>query len=140
MDLVRDLPAEALLVADAGYVGYPLTRFLMNEHVEFLLRMSSTVTLYTKNDTLLSNYREGVVYYWPSQKDVKKGARPLRLRLIRLRARKRKNDVWLLTNVMEPARLSRKLAGKMYRWRWENEIFHLNYRSSASLYVGLLAA
>ena len=44
----------------------------------------------------------------------------MRLRLIRIRARRRENDVWLLSNV-EPGRLSRALAGQMYRWRWENE-------------------
>jgi Transposase DDE domain len=119
--LVRVLPAAALLVADAGYFGYALTQFLLSQRVEFLLRMSSNVTLYTEQDTPLSGYREGVVYYWPAQKAEKQGARPLRLRLLRLRGRRRKHDVWLLTNVLEPARLSRKLAGQMYRWRWENE-------------------
>lgn len=119
--LVRVLPAAALLVADAGYFGHALTQFLMSKQVEFLLRMSSNVTLYTEKDTPLANYREGVVYYWPAQKEEKQGARPLRLRLIRLRERRRKHDVWLLTNVMESSRLSRKLAGQMYRWRWENE-------------------
>ncbi len=130
--LVRELPAEALVVADAGYCGYPLTRFLMNQHVEFLLRMSSNVTLYTEKETPLTGYREGVVYYWPSKKEVKQSAPPLRLRLIRLRARQRKNDVWLLTNVMEPARMSRKLAGKLYRWRWENEGSYRSYKQTLS--------
>ena len=119
--LVRFLPAAALLVADAGYFGHGLTQFLMSRRVEFLLRMSSNVTLYREDNTPLAKYREGLVYYWPSKKDEKKGGRPLRLRLIRLRGRRRKNDVWLLTNVMDSARLSRKLAGQMYRWRWENE-------------------
>jgi hypothetical protein len=119
--LVRALPAAALLVADAGYFGYAMTQFLMSKRVEFLLRMSSNVTLSTEKDTPLSNYREGLVYYWPAKKAEKKGAPPLRLRLIRLRGRRRKHDVWLLTNVMDPQRLSRKLAGQMYRWRWENE-------------------
>jgi hypothetical protein len=119
--LVPRLPAKALLVADAGYFGHGLARFLINHKVEFLLRMSSNVTLYTEKDTPLTRYREGVVYYWPAKKEEKRGAQPLRLRLIRLRGRRRKQDVWLLTNVMEPSRLSRKLAGQMYRWRWENE-------------------
>ena len=119
--LIRFLPAAALLVADAGYFGHGLAQFLMSRRVEFLLRMSSNVTLYRASDTPLANYREGVVYYWPSRKDEKKGGRPLRLRLIRLRGRRRKHDVWLLTNVLDSARLSRKLAGQMYRWRWENE-------------------
>jgi hypothetical protein len=114
------LPKMALLVADAGYFGFALTRRLVQEKVSFLLRMSSNVTLYTSKWVRLERYREGVVYYWPNQKDIKKGAAPLRLRLLRIRGAKRKNDVWLLTNVMD-GRLSRPLAGQMYRWRWQNE-------------------
>lgn len=119
--LVALLPAQALLVADAGYFGYGLICHLLRQQVQFLLRMSSNVTLFTETLVPLESYREGVVYYWPGKKDEKNGAEPLRLRLIRLRGRRRKQDVWLLTNVMDPQRLSRKLAGQMYRWRWENE-------------------
>jgi hypothetical protein len=61
------------------------------------------------------------VYYWPSQKDAQAGAVPLRLRLIRIRARRSKHDVWLLTNVMDSKRLSLDLAGQFYRWRWQSE-------------------
>jgi len=114
------LPRLALLVADAGYFGFGLTRRLVQERVSFLVRMSSNVTLYTPERVRLERYRQGVVYYWPSKKDAQAGARPLRLRLIRIRAHKRKHDIWLLTNV-EPRRLPQALAGQMYRWRWQNE-------------------
>jgi hypothetical protein len=125
------LPAAALLVADAGYFGFQLTRQLVDKKIDFLLRMSSTVTLYTEEQVALERYREGVVYYFPGQKD--KGEKPLRLRLIRIRGKKR-NDVWLLTNVMERRRLSPTSAGQFYRWRWENEITHPDYPSSDRLY------
>jgi hypothetical protein len=116
------LPACALLVADAGYFGFGLTARLLANDVQFLLRMSSNVTLYTREQVRLERYREGEVYYWPSQKERQRGAaRPLHLRLIRIRAKRRRHDVWLLTNVMDPKRLSHSLAGKMYRWRWQNE-------------------
>jgi len=45
----------------------------------------------------------------------------LHLRLIRIRAKRCRNDVWLLTNVLDKQRLSHALAGRMYRWRWQNE-------------------
>ena len=115
------LPRLALLVADAGYFGFRLTEQLMRKQVMFLLRMSSNVTLYTREHVRLEHYREGEVYYWPSQKDQKTGAAPLHMRLIRIRAKRRGNDVWLLTNVMDRKRLSHALAGRMYRWRWQNE-------------------
>jgi hypothetical protein len=115
------LPRLALLVADAGYFGFRLAEQLVANKVMFLLRMSSNVTLYTREQVRLERYREGEVYYWPSRKDQKAGARPLHLRLIRIRAKQRRNDVWLLTNVMDKQRLSHALAGRMYRWRWQNE-------------------
>lgn len=115
------LPRLALLVADAGYFGFRLSEQLVRNNVMFLLRMSSNVTLYTREQVRLEHYREGEVYYWPSQKDRKADSRPLHLRLIRIRSKHRGNDVWLLTNVMDKSRLSHALAGRMYRWRWQNE-------------------
>jgi Transposase DDE domain len=113
------LPRAALLVADAGYVGYELAKSLMKNH-QFLIRMSSTVTLFTAAKVRLSRFREGVVYYWP-QKAQPTQQMPLRLRLLRIRGRKKKHDVWLLTNVMESSRLTIAMASNYYRWRWENE-------------------
>jgi hypothetical protein len=115
------LPRLALLVADAGYFGFRLAEQLVQNEVMFLLRMSSNVTLYTHEHVRLEHYREGEVYYWPRQKDRRSGTRPLHLRLIRIRAKRRRNDVWLLTNVMDKKRLSHTLAGRFYRWRWQNE-------------------
>jgi hypothetical protein len=120
MQMVPLLPVAALLVADAGYFGFELTRRLVAARICFLLRMSSNVTLYTVAQVRLGRFREGLVYYWPQQEQ-KKGSPPLLLRLIRLRAKKKKHDLWLLTNVLESARLSAATAAKFYRWRWENE-------------------
>lgn len=121
LEMLKLLPANALLVADAGYFGFGLTERLLAGNVLFLLRMSSNVTLHTLEQVRLQRYREGEVYYWPSQKDRKKGSKPLHLRLIRIRAKRSGCDVWLLTNVMDKKRLPHALAGQMYRWRWQNE-------------------
>lgn len=134
LQLLRMLPDQALLVADAGYVGFPLTRRLVADNVWFLLRMCSNVTLYREKGVAMERYREGVVYYWPSREDAQAGAGPLRLRLICIRAKRRRNDVWLLTNVMDSTRLSLALAGQFYRWRWQNEVYQPEYPSSAHLY------
>jgi Transposase DDE domain len=116
------LPAAALLVADAGYVGYDLIRTLLERKVCFLIRMSCQATFYREGAGRPSRFRDGLVYYWPPTK--KKGdgrLPPLRLRLIRVRGRGRKHDVWLATNVLDPKRLSVAQAARFYRWRWENE-------------------
>jgi hypothetical protein len=120
IQLLGLLPAAALVVADAGYFGFDLSGRLVAARICFLLRMSSNVTLYTLQKLRLQRFREGLVYYWPT-KEQKKGSPPLLLRLIRIRAQKKKHDLWLLTNVLEPGRLSAATAAKFYRWRWENE-------------------
>jgi len=125
--LLRWLPRGALIVADAGYVGYEVVRALVSAEVPFLIRMSSNATFYTEKQVPMNRFREGVVYYWP-QKIEKQGWPPLQGRLIRVHRRKHKTDVWLLTNVMDRRRLPVETAARFYRWRWENEGFFRTYK------------
>ena len=59
--MIPRLPKLALIVADAGYVGYDMMRTLIESNVRFLIRMSSTATFYTEQDTRLTRCREGIV-------------------------------------------------------------------------------
>ena len=65
IQMIPLLPKLALIVADAGYVGYEVTRDLMEAKVWFLIRMSCNATLFTENDQELTTWTEGIVYYWP---------------------------------------------------------------------------
>lgn len=121
------LPNLALIVTDAGYVGYDVAFALAAANVFFLIRMSSNATLYTLNHVRMNKFREGIVYYWPKTAQ-NEGKPPVRGRLIRVRSRNRKVDVWLLTNVEDRERLSVKMASRFYRWRWENEGFFRTYK------------
>jgi len=123
------LPALTLLVADAGYIGYELMS-LVSQRVSFLIRGCSKAPLYTKNLVKMDAFREGECLYWPKELQ-KKGAPPLRVRVLRLRKKKgntKGQDVWLITNVLDPKRLSLDQAGRYYRWRWENEGFFRTYK------------
>ncbi len=128
IQMLRWLPAMAMIVADAGYVGYDVLATLMAAtHLFFLIRMSSVATFYTEDDAPLEDFREGIVYYWP--KTVQKaGKPPIRGRLIRIHSQRHKVDVWLFTNVEDPKQLSAESAGLFYRWRWENEGFFRTYK------------
>jgi hypothetical protein len=131
--LLRVLPRSALVVCDAGYTGYDLCAFMLRNSVDFLIRMSSSVTLYTTTMQPLDTYREGIVYYWTEQAR-RAGLPALRLRLIRRVGEKKgkngkqKYDVWLLTSVLSSRRLPAERAGLWYRWRWENEGFFRTYK------------
>jgi hypothetical protein len=125
--LLPSLPRRTLLVADAFYQGYDLYRDILRaKGASFLVRLSSKSQLYTESRQPLERFREGLVWYWP-EKAQNQQRPPLRLRLIRVRGKK-KQDVWLLTNVLEPERLGRRRAAEIYRWRWRVEGVFRTYK------------
>ena len=131
VDLLEDLPRAALstvlLVCDAGYVGYDLIRTLLSQECSFLIRLSSQAQLYSDAGVEVRRFREGEFWYW-TDKAEKKDAPPLRVRVIRVSSRRRKHDVWLVTNVLDSRRLSVAVAGRLYRMRWESECFFRSYK------------
>jgi hypothetical protein len=123
--LLPTLPKNALIIADAYYLGYELYTAIMQAGASFLMRMSSRAYLYTLDHVSLQCFREGLVYFWP-QKAQKANKPPLLVRLLRVRGQK--EDVWLLTNVLDTEKLSHKRAAQLYRWRWRNEGLFRHYK------------
>lgn len=121
MQMTADLPGDALLLADAGFVGLPIWEKLSAKGQSFLIRVGGNVRLLTHlwPDARTAQER-GMVYVWP--KHARKTHAPLKLRLIQV-GRKNK-AVYLLTNVLDSKRLSRKAAGAIYRKRWGVELFY----------------
>lgn len=123
-----ELPENALLVMDAGFTGFDLLRELLDRRVHLLLRIGHNVRLLARlglypraagdRDASASggggdSGGGGIVWLWPeSHRDQP----PLRLRLIRI------GSVWLITSVTDPRRMSRRMAGELYRRRWGLEI------------------
>jgi len=132
--LLATLSPRALIVADAAYMGYELARAIVSSRRSFLLRLSSKTDLYTAERAELTTWSEGPVFYWPKYVQ-ERGRPPLACRLIRIPARGQvKHDVWLLTDVLESARLSVTTAAKFYRWRWRNEgVFRIYKRTISKL-------
>jgi hypothetical protein len=110
-DMLDDLPERALLVGDAGFVGYDLCAELTRRGVAFLLRVGRNIRLLTRLG--LAREGPGTVYLWP-QRD--RGRPPLRLRLVVVGSGKRR--VYLLTGVLDRRQLSQKQAAEFYRRRW----------------------
>ena len=128
--LLEALSPEALIVADAAYMGYELARAILQTERSFLLRMSSKIDLYTMDHATIRTWSEGPVYYWPAYVQ-EQGKPPILCRLIRIPAKgEAKLDVWLLTDILDPTRLSKATAAKFYRWRWRNEgVFRIYKRT-----------
>jgi hypothetical protein len=106
------LPEQTLLVADAGFTGYDLLCELRRRGVHFLVRVGRSVNLLTE----LGYYRregKSTVYLWPNDQ---RDRAPLVLRLVRV------GSAYLITDVTDPKRLSRKHAAELYRRRWGLEV------------------
>jgi Transposase DDE domain len=127
--LLETLPSEALVVADAGYVGYPLLHKLQSARRWFLIRLTSMSPLYVPDKNAIAGRSEGLVYYWPQQMQ-QQHQPPIRVRFFHFRARQGRqfSHVWLITNVLDRERLHRSTARKFYRWRWRNEGLFRTYK------------
>jgi hypothetical protein len=131
--LLATLWPRALIVADAASMGSELARAIIATRRSFLLRLSSKTDLYTAERVESTTWSEGPVFYWPKYIR-EEGRPPIACRLIRIPARGRaKHDVWLRTDVLDPARLSVATAAKSYRWRWRDEGVFRAYKLSVRL-------
>jgi Transposase DDE domain len=125
-EMIGALPADALLVADAGFVGYELCRELMESGRAFLWRVGGNVRL-LKDLGYYERQRGDLVYLWPS-KEQKKKHPPLVLRLIRLR--RGKQTVYLVTNVLSGRELPNAVATRLYERRWGHEVFWRSFKQT----------
>ncbi len=118
-EMISSLPPRSLLVGDIGFGGFDLLWQLTDAKVAFVIRCGGNSTL------LVDHTRPEIerigdvrwVYLWPNHRRRKT---PLRLRLIVLKDHGKR--VYLLTNVEDPRRLSRRMAGEFYRARWGIEV------------------
>jgi len=119
------LPLNALLVADAGFVGYELLSAIIDSQRGFLIRVGANVRLLRK-----LGYAEvetdQTVYLWPNQ-SCRAGHKPLALRLIRVT--RRGKVLWLLTD-QSKAQLSDEQAATWYRLRWGVEVFYRSLKQT----------
>jgi len=125
-DLLGLLPLQALLVADAGFVGYDLLTAILGGGSQFLIRVGNNVTLLRKLG-FAQVEANSTVYLWPD-KHRKKDLRPLVLRLVELHDGRK--PVFLLTSVLDDTALSDTQAGALYRMRWGIEVFYRSLKQT----------
>ena len=120
------LPACTLLIADAGYTGYAFWRALQDAGHSFLIRVGANTRLLTELGYAVEE-RDGIVYVWP-HRQARAGEPPLVLRLIVLCHDS--TPVYLLTNVLDPAKLTDVQAAEFYLLRWHLELFFRALKST----------
>jgi Transposase DDE domain len=123
-DMLPQLPAQSLVVADAGFTGYDLFRRVLAAEQNFLLRVGSNVHLLQKLGYAEQEGRN-TVYLWPAKH---RHEPPVVLRLIERRQGKKK--MYLVTNVLDEKALSEKSAGVLYEMRWGVEVFYRSVKQT----------
>lgn len=119
--MVDTLPANALLLMDAGYRGYDLLGSLIQGGRDFIVRVGCNVTLLRKLGYYVREH-DGIVYLWPDSR--RRHNEPLVLRCVQIRSGRKR--VVLLTSVLERSVLSDQDVADWYRHRWHVEV---NFRS-----------
>jgi hypothetical protein len=120
-EMLDELPEEALLVADAGFIGYDLCRKCIEKRRPFLLRVGGNVHLLESLGYEYEVHGE-TVYLWPNdQQD--RGQPPLQLRLIVIRDAG-KQPIYLVTSVLDAEQLTCAQAREIYHARWGIEVFY----------------
>jgi len=123
-EMLADLPARSLVVADAGFTGYAFYRRIVAAQQSFLVRVGSNVHL-LKHLGYWEREGRDTVYLWPDHHRAKP---PVVLRLIERRDGKKK--MFLVTNVLDQKALTEKSAGVLYEMRWGVEVFYRSLKQT----------
>lgn len=124
-EMVEALPPDALLTADAGFVGYDFWYGLWQSDRPFVIRVGANVRLLKK----LGWVRESgnTVYVWP-EKAARNSQPPLVLRLVVVQGAR--HPWYLLTSVRDPAQLSDRQVAEIYRLRWGIELYYRHFKQT----------
>lgn len=113
----EEFPENTLFCGDAGFVGYPVWKAL-SKAGDFLVRVGANVNLLSEKADV-KKCGGGIVLCWPKGQ-MKSGALPLRLRLIKIKVGKTK--MWMLTSVLSYRKLTTKQIIRFYKMRWGIEV------------------
>jgi hypothetical protein len=123
-EMAKDLPDDALLTADAGFIGYEFWKSLIAENVRFLIRVGGNVRLLTNLG--YAQETKGTVYLWPDSM-ASRSLPPIVLRLIKIADGDK--TIYLVTNT-GAEELSDAEAGEIYRRRWGIEVFFRTFKQT----------
>jgi DDE family transposase len=122
--MVPELPAHALLVADAGFVGYAVWQTLLAAGHHFIIRVGANVRLLRQLGWVREHAQ--VVYVWPAEV-ARKHQLPLVLRLVVVHDGKQ--PVYLVTDLPQ-SRLRDRQVATLYGARWGVEVFFRTFKQT----------
>lgn len=123
--MATSLPANSLIVADAGFYGYELWSAVLAAGHQILIRVGSNVRLLKKLGYVIE--RDGTVYCWPNHA-ASKSQPPLELRLVVVH--NGKHPVYLVTSVVDEKQLSNEEIVTTYALRWGIEVYYRHVKQT----------
>ncbi len=125
LEMAQGLPEQALIAMDAGFVGHDFLQTLNQRGVAFVVRVGANVRLL--KDLGYVRRKKDIVYVWPDAAR-RKQQPPLVLRLHAFSGGK--EEVYLVTNVLEESRLSSRQMREIYQARWGVEIYYRDFKQT----------
>lgn len=123
--MLDGLPTGALVVADAGFVGYETWEAIRAGGRHLLVRVGANVRLLRGLGYVRE--RRGLVYLWPDEQAARRRP-PLVLRLVV--AHGGRHPVYLVTSVLDGRQLSDRQVIELYRLRWGVELFYRHFKQT----------
>lgn len=125
LSMLSELPKHALIVGDAGFIGYDFLSAVLEGGADLIVRVGSNVTLLKQ----LGQVRQScdIVYIWPEWAMKRKHA-PLMFRLVVVNDGRK--PIYLITSVHSSKRLSNFQVAKIYAMRWDIELYHRNLKQT----------
>lgn len=124
LEMLWRLPLNALIVADAGFVGYEFWKTILDSGRHFVIRVGANVKLLTHLG--YARQHAHTVYLWPDAA-AKKNQRPLVLRLIVVAGGR--HPVYLVTDLTKE-QLTDRQAATVYAARWGVELFFRTFKQT----------
>lgn len=124
-EMIDRLPPGALLVADAGFVGYDLWKTVQESGRHLVVRVGSNVKLLKGLGG--RKVKDGMVYLWPDEQ-MRAGEPPLKLRLVVVNTGKK--AMYLVTTVLDEKELSDQEVAKIYNDRWRVEVYFRSFKQT----------
>lgn len=125
LDMLGGLPKNALITLDAGFVGYEFWQTLSQTGTSFVARVGANVRLLKHLGCI--RRKKDIVYVWPDKARRDKQP-PLVLRLHGFSGGK--EEVYLVTNVLEESRLSSSQMREIYQARWGVEVYYRDFKQT----------
>lgn len=124
-EMIDALPPRSLVVADAGFSGSEYWAKLLENGHSFVIRVAGQVRLLRGLGFV--RRRRNIVDLWPD-KASRRGEPPITLRLLEFHDGRR--SMWLVTNVLDPKRLTPRAMREIYRLRWGVEVFIRGFKQT----------